>query len=185
MITLAIAALAAALATALPGLSELQLEHPAFRPPPAWESTIWSPGYAYRSWIRHRDQDLLELADGAVVRVQRPLPERLSLAADVVLFQTAISWNLWIEDLGAQPCRLVEPPAWYADPEPTVLTRIGLVAGRGAALLTVDGAVFDVDRFDVSTTEDWLPGSRLLLLSEGEAINLDCGDDAVELVRLR
>ena len=186
MSTLAIVTILAALAAAAPG-------DPATESPPAdvegrprIESVLpLSPPVAYRSWLHPQEEGLLRLANGAAVRLAGPRPERILSGADVILFRTGGPWRIWIEDLGTFGCRLVEPPAWHADGEPALLTTIDLVAGRGAVLITLDGMVFDVDRFDVHVTEDWLPGAHLLLVGDGEAVNLAGGDDPVELVRLR
>ncbi len=101
----------------------------------------------------------------------------------VVLFNVGGSWKVWIEGKKAYKCEVLRMPDWRR-PSSAEMVMISEVKGDGAILVMADGSIYEVDSFYTIDTSLWLGISDALIINGYELINLDEGDDIIEVTKL-
>ena len=141
-------------------------------------------GSAYLTKIEDDNGDVLHLANGAIVEITSGYLGYVGYGKDAVLFKTSYNWNIWIEGKKAFKCDVLKEPQYGTKYSAEELT-LSEVKGDGSILIMLDGSIFEVNSLYTIDTSLWLPISDLILIDDYQLINLDDGDEIVEVTRIK
>ncbi len=151
---------------------------------PDVNSAFDNKDHAYLSKIEKDNDDVFQLENGAVVQISSGFLGHVGFRKKVVLFRTSRNWRIWIEGKRAYKCEVLKLPDYGNQHDVELLTLSESRAG-GSILLTFDGSVFEVNSLYRFNTVLWLSTADLLLIDDYQMINLDTGDEMIEVVRIR
>jgi len=155
-------------------------------PPRLLQDQALSPssGKAYMTIVDSDDDDLLTLENGAVVEVTNGYLGYIGYRKNAVLFKTGYSWRIWIEGKRAYKCELLREPG-YASSVSVEAVYLEDVKGNGSILYMDNGSIWEVDDYYTLSTSLWIGGSEAIILNGYQSINLDEGDEVIEIMQLR
>jgi len=139
---------------------------------------------AYRTKIYKEERDILQLDNGAILEITYGYLGFLGFRKDCVLFQSGSIWKIWIEGKKVYNCNLLKYPQ-YGQQIPAKLLYIHEVKVDGKILVMSDGSIYEVDDLYTIDTRLWLAMSKALLLNDFQIINLDEGNEIIDLIRIK
>lgn len=100
------------------------------------------------------------------------------------MFKQASRWKIWIEGKKAYNCLLLKSPS-FAVAKQSEIKYLSEVRGEGAVLKMLDGSIYEVDSIDTIITSIWLGASEVLIIEDYKLINLDEGDEMIQVLRIK
>jgi len=143
-------------------------------------------GRAIFSKIDEADDSILKLRNGMVVELTSLAPAFIGFGKDCIVFRSGAGLKIWIEGKKTYRCDVLK-----AVDEKLLRVRgvredsIFECRGNGSVLKLLGSGLYEVDSFSTITTSLWLPGSSVLVIDDVEIVNLDDGDEAVGVTRIR
>ena len=134
--------------------------------------------------VESEDNDVLKLENGSIVEISSGYLGYVGYRKTAVLYKTNNNWKIWIEGKKAYKCDLLKLPQYdvsYSVEE----VYISEVTGDGTILKMLDGRLFEVDSYYTISTSLWLGLSDALIIDDCRLINLDEGDEIIEIVLLK
>ena len=139
---------------------------------------------AYKTKIDSDDGDVLKLDNGAIVEITTGYLGNVGFRKDVVLYKTDQQWKIWIEGKKSYTCDLLKTPSYGSTCFVEELT-ITEIKGDGTILIMSDGSIYEVDSIYTINTSLWIGFNDALLLDGYELLNLDEGDEIIEVTRIK
>lgn len=140
---------------------------------------------AYETKVDEDNDDVLKLDNGAIVEVTSGYMGYLGYRKDCVLYKSGSRWRIWIEGKRSYPCDILKEPSGYARKISVEEVYISEVLGDGAILKLMDGRMFEVSSIYTITTALWLGATEALLLDGRRLLNLDDGDEIIDVMPVR
>ena len=126
----------------------------------------------------------MKLDNGAIVEISFGYLGHLGYRKDAVLYKTGHQWKIWIEGKKSYKCDLLKAPSYgsvYSIEELTITE----IKGDGTILIMSDGSVYEVGSLYTINTSLWIGFNDALLLDGSELLNLDEGDEIIEVTRIK
>lgn len=171
-------------AEASDGVPSSSEERGARKATPAPAPVPRSSYVAYRTKIESDDGDILRLENGAMVEVVGGYLGYLGYRKEAILLDASGACKIWIEGKRLYRCELLRSPR-SVSATPVEALMVSEVKGGGEILVALDGRVFEVDPIYTIFTSLWLAPFDALVLNELEMLNLDSGDEPVQVRRLK
>jgi hypothetical protein len=131
------------------------------------------------------DKDnVLKLANGAVVEITRGFLGFVGFRKDAVLYKEGRGWKIWIEGKKAFSCDVLKAP----DNRPSGAgesVSISEVKGDGNILTTLGGSVYEVGDLHTIETALWLGPFEALLIDGTRLLNLDEGGEIIDVTKIK
>lgn len=134
--------------------------------------------------VESGNEEILKLENGAVVEVTSGYLGYLGYRKKALVYKMNGRCRLWIEDKKLFQCDLLREPIYGGKVTVEELS-ISTVAGDGEILKADDGRVFEVNSLFTLDTALWLAPFEAVLVDGSELVNLDEGDEPVEVGRLK
>jgi hypothetical protein len=128
--------------------------------------------------------DVLKLANGAVVEITRGFLGFVGFRKDAVLYKDGRGWKIWIEGKKAFSCDVLKAP----DNRPSGAgesVSISEVKGDGKILTTLGGSLYEVGDLHTIETSLWLGPFEALLIDGTRLLNLDNGGEIIDVTKIR
>ena len=138
----------------------------------------------YKTKIDNDDGDVLKLDNGAMVEISFGYLGYVGYRKNAVLYKIGQQWKIWIEGKKLYRCDLLKSPSYGSSCSVEELT-INEVKGDGTVLIMSNGSMYEVDSLYTINTSLWLGFNDALLLDGSELINLDEGDEIIEVTKIR
>jgi hypothetical protein len=138
---------------------------------------------AFKTKIDKDAGDVLTLENGAVVEVTAGYLGYVGYRKDAVLITSGSTCRVWVEGKRTYRCAVLKAP--YRRGDAAMEAVIANVSSDGGIVKLTDGSVFEVSSLNTLTTTLWLAGATVLILDDGEMVNLDTGDELITVTRLR
>jgi hypothetical protein len=138
-------------------------------------------GEAYKTKIALEHNGMIKLDNGAIVEINFGNLEFAGYGQTAIIFNVGKSWKIWIEGKKDYKCEVLKTPD-SVFPSTAKIVMISEVKGNGTILKMSDGSIYEVD--SINTTL-WLGTSNALIINDHELINLDKGDEIIEVTKLR
>lgn len=138
----------------------------------------------YITKVYEDKDDVLELYNGAVVKISWGFLGYVGFQKKAVLYQEGKIWKIWVQGKKAYPCTFIKVPDNRPSGRAEVIS-ISEVKGKGKILMALDGSIFEVGDFNMLTTSLWLGPFEALLIDENQLINLDAGDEIIDVTKLK
>ena len=138
----------------------------------------------YITKIDEDENDVLKLANGAVVEITMGFIGFVGFRKDAVLYKDGGSWKIWIEGKKAFSCDVLKAP----DNRPSgagELISISEVKGNGEILTSLNGSLYEVNDLNKIDTALWLGPFEALLIDGSKLLNLEEGDEVIEVTKMR
>jgi len=138
----------------------------------------------YITKIDEDSDDVLKLANGAIVEISFGYLGYVGVYKDAVLYKEGMSWMIWIEGKKSYRCDMIKEP----DVRPSgagKLVSISDVKGDGKILSALGGEIYEVADLNSIETSMWLAPFEALLLDESRLMNLDEGGEMVDVTKIR
>lgn len=139
---------------------------------------------AYKTKIDSDDGDVLKLDNGAIVEISSGYLGYVGYRKNAVLYKTDRQWKIWIEGKKSYNCDLLKTPSYGSVSSVEELT-ITEIKGDGTILIISDGSMYEVGSLYTINTSLWIGFNDALLLDGSELINLDEGDEIIEVTRIK
>jgi hypothetical protein len=138
-------------------------------------------GKAYKTKIAFEHNGVIKLDNGAIVEINFGNLEYLGYGQTAIIFNVGKGWKIWIEGKKEYKCEVLKTPD-LVFPSTAKMVMISEVKGNGTILKMSDGSIYEVD--SINTTL-WLGTSNALIINDHELINLDKGDEILEVNKPR
>jgi hypothetical protein len=138
-------------------------------------------GSAYKTKVTSENNGVIKLANGAIVEINFGNHGYVGNGKTAIIFNVGKSWKIWIEGKKDYKCEVLKTPD-SVFPSTAKIVMISEVKGNGTILKMSDGSIYEVD--SINTTL-WLGSSNALIINDHELINLDKGDEIIEVTKLR
>lgn len=138
----------------------------------------------YISKIEESKDNTLKLSNGAVIETTRGFLGFLGFRKDAVLYKEGKIWSVWIVGKGSYTCNILKAPENRPSGQAEVIS-ISEVKGKGKLLAALDGSLFEVGDLSVITTSLWLGPFEALLIDGDQLLNLDEGDEIIDVQKLK
>lgn len=137
-------------------------------------------GTAYVTKVDDDNDDVLELANGAIVEVTSGYLGYLGYRKDCVLYKTGRKWRIWIEGKRSFPCDILKAPtsSLKRSVEEVFISR---VLANGKILELGNGAMYEVSDIHLVDTGIWIGGSSALIIDGYRLLNLDESGEIVDI----
>jgi hypothetical protein len=155
---------------------------PAKPAQPGAARAVASPVYITK--IDEDKDEVLKLANGAVVEITRGFLGFVGFRKDAVLYKEGRGWKIWIEGKKAFSCDILKAP----DNRPTGAgesVSISEVKGDGKILTTLDGSLYEVGDLHTIDTSLWLGPFEALLIDGTRLLNLEEGGEIIDVTKIR
>jgi len=139
--------------------------------------------FAYKSKVVSDDGDILKLVNGAVVEITYGFLGYVGYGKKAVLYKDSHQWKIWVEGKKLYRCDLLKQPNFGRSYSVEQLT-VTEVKGNGAILVMDNGEMYEVSDIYSYSTSLW-GFNEVLLLDGYELINLDTGDEIIEVTKIR
>lgn len=138
---------------------------------------------AFKTKIDKDAGNVLTLENGAVVEVTAGHLGYVGYRKVAVLITSGSTCRVWVEGKRTYRCEILK--ASYRRGDAATEGVIANVSSDGSIVKLSDGSVFEVSSLNSLTTTLWLAGSSVLVIDDGEMVNLDNGSELVTVTRLR
>lgn len=138
----------------------------------------------YITKINEDSDDVLKLANGAIVEISSSYLGYVGTYKDAVLYKEGMSWRIWIEGKKSYRCDMIKEP----DVRPSgsgELVSVSDVKGDGKILSALGGQIYEVDDMNTLETSMWLAPFEALVLDGSRLMNLDEGGEMVGVSKIR
>lgn len=137
---------------------------------------------AYVTKIEEDKDEILKLANGAIVEVDSILLGFVGFNKDAILFKDTLTWKLWIKGKKAFSCDVIKEPDQIA----TSFEKISVseIRGNGKIIKTLSGSIFEVNPINEIDVSVWVPPFNGLIINGNQIINLDQNGPLVDITRL-
>jgi hypothetical protein len=138
----------------------------------------------YITKIDEYNNDILKLANGAVVEITRGFLGFVGFRKDAILYKEGGSWKIWIEGKKVFNCDILKDP----ENRPTGVGEtisISEVKGDGKILTSFDGSIYEVNDLNTIDTALWLGPFEALLIDGSKLLNLEEGEEVIEVTKIR
>lgn len=134
--------------------------------------------------IDEDNEDILKLANGAVVEIINGFLGFVGFRKDAVLFKNGGAWKIWIEDKRAFNCDIIKAPENRFSGAGESIS-ISEVKDDGKILTSLDGSLFEVSDVYLIETSLWLGPFEALLIDGTRLLNLDEGGEIIDVTKIR
>ena len=138
----------------------------------------------YITKIDEDNDDVLKLANGAVVEITHGFLGFVGFRKDAILYKEGRGWKIWIEGKKAFRCDVLKAP----DNRPSGAgesVSISEVKGEGKILTTLGGSLYEVGDLHTIETALWLGPFEALLIDGTRLLNLDNGGEIIDVTKIR
>lgn len=139
---------------------------------------------AYKTKIDSDDGDVLKLDNGAIVEISSGYLGHVGYRKNAVLYKSGRQWKIWIEGKKSFRCDLLKSPSYGSSYSIEELT-ITEVKGDGTILVMSNGSISEVGSLYTINTSLWIGFIDALLINDCELLNLDEGDEIIEVTKIR
>jgi hypothetical protein len=138
----------------------------------------------YITKIDEDKNDVLKLANGAVVEISRGFLGFVGFRKDAVLYNDGGSWKIWIEGKKVFSCDVLKAPENRPSGAAESIS-ISEVKGNGKILTSLDGSLYEVSDLNTIDTALWIGPFEALLIDGSKLLNLEDGDEVIEVTKMR
>ncbi len=139
---------------------------------------------AYISKVDSDIKDVVTLDNGAIVEITSGYLGYIGYRKTAVLYRVSNQWKIWIEGKRSYRCDILKE-ASYATSCDVEEAYIYEVKGDGSILEMLDGSLYQVDDYYTYSTSIWIGSSDVLILDGDRLINLDEGDEIIDVIKLK
>lgn len=143
-----------------------------------------SDGDGYLSKVESSDGDVLKLANGAIVEVTWGYVSYIGYSKECLLYRIGSGWKIWIKGKKAYKCEVLKLPEWGSKVS-VEQTTILEVKGDGTIIKLTDGRIYEVDSYSTIDTRLWLGFSDAIIIDASRLINLDEGDEIIDITLIK
>jgi len=139
---------------------------------------------AYKTRIESAEGDLLKLENGAIIEISSGYLGYVGYRKQAVLLNIGRQWKVWIEGKKVYKCELLRS-SQRSSGSTVKSVYISEVRGGGSMLIMLDGSIYEVNNLYTITTGLWIGMSEAIIMDGTELLNLDEGDEFVEVTRIK
>jgi hypothetical protein len=153
-------------------------------PKPASPRVIALGSPAYITKVDDEDGDVLTLDNGAVVEITSGFLGFGSTWEEAILYKDGLQWRIWISGKEAFDCDVIKEPE-FTIPNRGEVVQISRVLGEGRVVELLSGDMYEVDAWGQRESSLWLVYSDALLIDGSQLVNLEDGDEILDVTRIR
>ena len=141
-------------------------------------------GNGFKTKIDDDDDNILKLANGAIVEISYGYLGYLGYLKDCIVYKSGSQWKIWIEGKKTFSCTILKEPSYLSKIDIEEVT-ISEISDNGNLIFLTNGSVYEVS-FQSYETMLWLGFfSSALIINRSQIINLDEGSELIDVYKIK